>query len=357
MIGSINSKKTTINAMMKEWLESIFVVGYEKWQEIQSVNYPYSNITILQQFEVLEIPQKIVIKKANPENNFDISTSNIKVESAALRRLKEISGIQEVRTPEIYGVNEKLCCIAMEHVDGQRIINYLLEFPLKTLLGKIEIEKYQEKMYNLGKWLKAMHSEITPNIIDEKELERSLKRDKEGIEKRVNYLGEIRNKDFPEKTGDEIISRVTSLIKKMVEKPPALKAVHGDFSLVNILLQPPKIYVVDFTSFGPGLPEDDLARIYLDFKNIDEYTFRLRPKKKGSFTWPFFEGYGGKIEIRNPYTQFYLIKHALINLYMYRVNMGRENFLNPLLCRVLYSTQKSFLKKMMNDQVYEWMKN
>jgi len=335
-----------------DWLSTIFPIPFDKWNKVSAIKYPQSEIFVFAQRECEEIPTKVVVKRfvmPNGSGNM-LFPDELNDEYRAIAKLQYLSGVHNVFTPILYGYNENLCCMATSYLEGIRFVNPLLRLPLVQPFIASDIDKYRTQIHNLGLWLRSVHANGFDQTNDGG-LRKTLVKDLAGIQVRVDNLSRMRPADFPSAICKVIVSRAQDLADRVLEENPPLRQIHGDFSLVNVLYDSQKLSVIDFAFFGQGLPEDDLARVYLDFVNIDGYTLMLSSARKGIFAEAFFDGYGKGLNVnKGVVDQLYLLKHAIINVYIYALHWGERQFLNPLLSRWLYSFQKKFLFKLLEPQ-------
>lgn len=328
------------------WLGTIIPIPWQAWEKSAALKYPYSEIFVFRQNGYSALPKQVVVKRfiIKMEKGNRLHTDGLKRECDALTEVQKFSGICDVFSPKLYGFNERICCMATSHLDGVRFINLLLEIPFKRSMEDLKFEKYKIQLNNLGCWLRRIHTQENTSVKDEIKLREIVDRDIEKIKLRLENLKNTRPIDFPTEICNRIMKKSHEFAEQMLTNNPTLRSVHGDFSLVNVLYHPSTLGVIDFANFGIGIPEDDLSRIFLDFVNIDACTFRFARGKKGFLWSAFLSGYGKEIDISSdPAGKFHLLKHAIINTYMYTVHWGNRQFLNPFFCRLLYSFQRKFI--------------
>lgn len=329
-----------------EWLGELFTVPPEVWKRVSAERFPYSKVFVLRQDRRSDVPQIVAVKKIHilHEDGRDLSVQRVEAEQKALRLVGAFDGISGIHVPRLHGASETLRCIAIDYIEGERFMNLLLQYPLTNRALLSNLPAYASKLGDLGQWLCSVHATKLDNV-DVKTMVRAMtENDVEEIRLRVEGLSIRRPADFHPELCKRINAFCASLAQEVIRRKCALHLKHGDFTLVNVLSNSGRGSVLDFTNFGWGSPEDDLSRIYLDFHNVDRCTFMFLPEKRGILMDSFFDGYGKSFPGCDNYVDsFYLLKHAVINIYMCAKMWGSRYFLNPLLSRLIYEFQKNFL--------------
>jgi len=328
------------------WLEILFPIPQKYWVQVKASKNPHSEIFIFQQSEYAGIAKKIFIKRFIVHEGKAYS-EGLKRECNAIDKFSQFNGTYDVYTPQLYAFNEKILCMAISYLEGNSFFNEMFESPIKVKFGNSRLEDYKRSLFNLGRWLRHIHnSRIMLLESDrEKKIDDILKKDIRGIKLRIEHLNKARPADFTSDVCEKITSKSSEMRNQILMNSPSLQTVHGDFSLANILYEEGKLHVLDFSYSGPGLPEHDLARLYLDLQNVESYCHMVTPQRKGSLLSSFFSGYGKEININSlgVCEKFYILKHSIINIYMYTRLWGNRRFLNPFLCRLFYHYQKKIL--------------
>jgi len=333
------------------WLNELFSTPSNTWELVNASKNPHSEIFLFRQIGYSNIPGKVFIKRfiIQLENTNETLSEELLRESNALKRIEKFNGRYDVHTPIIYGLNKERYSIATSFQEGDHFFNVLFESPVKVVSGKYQLSEFCKCLSNLGYWLKEVHNtkESLPNM--DNHIKSILNRDLSGIQMHVNHLEKVRPVGFSRQVCDNILARSHELVQQVLKDTPGLRTVHGDFTLSNILYNAEKLSLLDYATLGLGLPEDDLARIYLDLKNVENYSFLFTPGKRGTLISAFFYGYGRRIDANpNACEAFHIIKHCIINIYMYTKHWGNKQFLNPFLCRLFYSFQKKILFNLIN---------
>jgi len=335
------------------WLYELFPIPTESWELINASKNPQSEVFLFRQSNYSNIPEKIFIKRfiIKLENKNEMYWEGLKLESQALKLITEFDDRYQICTPRIYGLNQDLCLMATSYQEGQSFFNVLFESPIKVVIGNSRLGEFIKCLSNLGQWLKEVHSSKPLMPEKDNQVKAILNKDLSGIEMRIDHLEKARPADFPLAVCEKILATSSDLVRRIMQDGPVLQMVHGDFTLSNVLYNSGRLILLDFATFGLGLPEDDLARIYLDFKNVESYSYMFSPEKRGSLVSAFFSGYGREFGTNsNVYEMFYLMKHSIINIYMYTKHWGNRQFLNPFLCRLFYSFQKKFLFELLKKR-------
>lgn len=330
-------------------IEEIFPIPIESWRQAKVVKNPHSEIFIFSQNEYPDLPQKIFIKKfiVQLENKNEICLEGLKNECNALKVVSRLDGKHKVYIPKLLAYDEQLCFMVTSYIEGAQYFNVLLKWPVNVIIGDYRLNDVKKCLFNIGKWLRLFHS-VDPAITDrENKLRAILDKDVSSIKIRIESLKDKMPSDFTTKICGRIISRSLELTEQILSENISPRMTHGDFSLVNMLYNGGNISIHDFASFGFGIPENDVARLYLDLKNVENFVFMLSSPKKGALTYSFLSSYGDRIDLFSCATgQFHLLKHSLINIYMYTKHWGNRQFLNPFLARLFYQYQKKILFKL-----------
>jgi len=328
------------------WLFEQFSIPVEDWELVKASKNPHSETFVFRQKYDSSFPEKFLIKKyiIQMENGSAVYPDGLEREIEALTKISTHCGRYKVFTPKLYGYNLDLCWAATNFLEGHSFFNSIFENPINVLLGKSNYHEYCESLTNLGLWLKEIHSSKIMYRHQKDTVKNTLEKDLFEIEIRLKHLMEVRPADFSLSLYDRIRSTSSRLMHTIINDNPIPTSVHGDFTLANMLYNSGIVNLLDYATFGLGMPEDDLSRIYLDLINVESYSYSLSPSKKGGLSSSFLTGYGMNMDYNsNTSANFYLIKHCIINIYMYTKHWGNRKFLNPFLCRLFYSFQRKFL--------------
>lgn len=331
-----------------KWINELFPSPRSNWELLKAVKNIHSEIFIFQQKFSSNIPERLFVKRfiiqQDVKGKFDYES--LDREYSALVLLGNLDNSNGVFTPAIYGKNYELCSILMSYCEGRSFFNVLFQSPIKLFINKYNFPQYTTSLKNLGRWLKEFHDLETNIKTSQNDIRVKLDNDLLDIITRVQKLGIAAKSDFTPELCKKIISTASDLTKQIVMQRKILKNVHGDLTLANILYDSGTLYLLDYGFWGAGFPEDDLARLYLDLRNIGCYSMLLKSSKKRTLSSAFFSGYGikqGCPDLEDATSRFYLIRHTIINIYMYSFIAGNKRFLNPFICRLFYCFQKNFL--------------
>lgn len=346
-------KKANIRLIVDKVLLKVkesFPIPVDRWKQIKVAKNPHSEIFIFCQNDYPDFPKKIFIKRfiVQLETKNEIFLKGLKSECDALKTISLLNGKYNVCIPKLFAYDEELCLMVTSYMEGAKYFNVLLQSPIDVIIGAYRLNDVKKSLFNIGKWLKLLHH-VNPEIMDRKtKLKAILDRDISRMKIRVEFLKNKMPADFTLGICEKIIKRSLEFSAQVLSDNITPKMTHGDLSLVNMLYDNGKIAIYDFANFGFGIPEDDIARLYLDLKNVENYVFMFYPKKKGALTYSFLSSYGDSIDLFSCATgQFHLLKHSLINIYMYTKHWGNRQFLNPFLARLFYQYQKKILFKML----------
>lgn len=338
-------------SLMVAWLDSLFPGG---WRLEKSAKNPHSETFLFQQTQCADIPSRIFVKRfvIRGENGDQLYSDGLTNESKILRQIARFN-TENVFTPSLYGVNESLCAMAVKFIEGDQFFNVLFQSPIKAVIYDLPSKEMTNSLTTVGQWLCSVHA-ADPYDFDEVDAERTIESiidsDLAAIEMRVRHLSSTRPTDFSQPLCRKIMEVSSWLARTIIGKNPSPRMVHGDFTLPNMLFDHGQLCILDHASFGLGMPEDDLCRIYLDFLNVEKYSYLFKFKARNSLSSAFFSGYGRTIDPESSsLAAFYLLKHSIINIYMYTIHWGNKSFLNPILCRLFYSFQKKFLIEVVNS--------
>ena len=328
------------------WLEILFSIPQKYWVQFRASKNPHSEIFIFKQVEYEGKPQKIFIKKFVVHEGRGY-LEGLNRECNAIDKFSQFNDIYDVCTPKLYAFNEQILCMAISYLEGKSFFNEIFESPIKVKFGNSRMEEYKRSLFNLGRWLRHIHDSGIMLLESDRErkIDDILKKDIRGMKLRVEYLNKVRPADFTSDVCRKIISKSSELREHILMRNPSLKVVHGDFSLANILYEQGRLHVLDFSYSGTGLPERDLAKLYLELRNVESFCYMLTPTNEGNLLTSFLSGYGKEININSlgVCEEFYILKHTIINIYMYARLWGSRRFLNPFLCRLFYHYQKKIL--------------
>lgn len=335
------------------WLRMLVPIPQESWIQVKAAKNPYSEIFLFQQNDYPDVPHRIFIKRfiTQLEDKNELDLEGLKRECHALDKVASYSGMYQIYTPKLYAYNRELCCMATNYLEGVSFFNVIFESPLKVITGNSGLKNYEKSLFNLGRWLKHIHSSNLILSDRTNRLETILDKDISEIKMRIEHLKKIRPVDFNAKTCKRLLYKSAELAEQIRMDDISLQMVHGDFSLANMLYDSGRLYILDFSNSRVGIPEDDLARIYLDIQNVESFSFMLSRKQRCNLSASFLTGYGKDFGVNslNASDRFHILKHALINLYMYTKHWGNKEFLNPFLCRLLYHYQKKILFELIKE--------
>ncbi len=339
-------KERQIADKIELWLCDLLRIKKERLCVHAIRKNPHSESFIFNQQQKGETSRKIFVKRfitQLEDNKSETNLMGLRNEYAALRKMTSLNGKYDVYTPTVYGYSNALASVAMGFLEGESLFNILCQSPL-SVFTKRPSTVWKETFLELGRWLREVHMMRNMTAAATKRLASKVMQDIAKIETRIAYLEKNRPVDFDGPFCSKLISEAYDLADTILSAPQLPYLTHGDFSLSNISHKSGSLSIVDFATFGVGLPEDDVARLYLDLLNLDRYTSAFDRSNQGQLFSYFYAGYGTDIIKQRPaFWQFHLIKHALINVYMYSKHWGNRQFLNPVLCRLFYRNQKKVL--------------
>lgn len=338
---------------IRQWLEELLCIPSAAWRLDYCAKNPHSEIFIFSQSFDLKIIKKIFIKKyiIQLKGSSKIGVEELLQEVNFLSKLKNITHENcKIFTPTLLGINQDKYLIATSYEDGSSFFNVLFESPFTHLLNVNKEPSHLSSLYALGSWLRTVHDNLIKDFnptSSTESIQDSLNSD---IQPRLYHLRKARPADFTPDLCRRILAVTSDACKQIDLNQHSFVSIHGDFTLANILYDAEKLCVLDFANSTCGHRESDIARMYLDLYNIEKYTFLFSPRKKKLYHSSFLDGYGAKFDFHyDPIWRIYLIKHAVINIFMYAKHWGNSSFLNPFYCRLFYSFQRKFLMNLINN--------
>lgn len=326
------------------WLSTYFDIPPDCWLLASSSQNKYSQTYIFQQNKCQFNPQKVFVKSLRAEVE-EKNSRHYDNEKNALEVAARIGSVGNVRAPKVFGTNNLLKSIAMEYLPGESLFNFLWNHNQRYLF----LKKTDKKLiYDLGRWLSIFHCATPPIKSEDAEFSKTLRYDVSLIEKRLSVLRAKRFLPLSLDFLDRASAQVKVLHNELMGMDLTPVLVKGDFSTANIIINDNhELFVLDFSTSRRSLPEDDMARFFTELINIDFLRSSSNSSKYILSDYKlesFLDGYNYQLNsAREIILSFYLLKHAIINLYMYAANMSGTAAKNKLLSLALIFKQRNLI--------------
>ena len=202
----------------------------------------------------------------------------------------------ELGVPTAYHLFADEAAVLMAHVDGVRL-DHRLRFA-RWRHGTAEKTLLRVQIENCGAWLGHLHSATA----SAGEAVTVMKRFTDEVR---DYAAKCRDLEVDRTVASEIVSVGESIVSDLSRQSNAIVASHCDYAAWNILVSGPRICVLDFEGYRPGLAYEDICYFLCQLATLPRY--HLSHNGAGELQASFLEGYSQHRQLDDALIQGFML--------------------------------------------------
>ena len=281
-----------------------FISGRQAVTRVLSVaTRPFSYVARVES-ESAAATRRVIVKipRLKP-GKADRRVPRLKLEIAAAQALAHtLKDETELSVPDVVAFYPEIPALVWGEVGGETL-EAMAARNARGVPGKAELARLEQALHGAGRWLRVLQD---GSAVEEGTL--SLEEMTEYVDVRLKRISELGPR------GLDIYWRAR--VKRVFTQArlPAdalgLSAVHGDFSLSNIMFDGTRVIALDFSRFGIGSRYYDVTRLYHQLGLLLHKPW-YRPSTIARLRQAFLNGFDPSLRPDEPIFRLFLIQHLL----------------------------------------------
>jgi len=227
----------------------------------------------------------------------------LKLEIAAAKALAfTLKGETELSVPDVVAFYPEIPALVWREVAGETL-EALAARDARGVPGAARLARLEHAFHSAGRWLRALQDGTS---VEGREL--SLPEMTDYVDVRLKRISEL----GPSGLGADWQAQVRRVFSeaRLAPRDLRLTAVHGDFSLSNVLYDGRRVVAIDFSRFGVGSIYYDVTRIYHQLGLLLHKPWFL-PSTVARLRRVLLNGYDPGLRADEPAFRLFLIQHLL----------------------------------------------
>jgi hypothetical protein len=222
--------------------------------------------------------------------------------TAARSLVSTLEGHDDLSVPEPVAFYPDLPAVVWAEVGGETL-DAMARRLARGIPSAARLERLEMACRGAGRWLRALQ-DATP--VSDREL--SLNEMLDYVDVRLKRIGELGATGL----GADWRAGVRRVFHRTKLAPADLRlaAVHGDFSLSNIMYDGSRVVAIDLARFGVGSISYDVTRLYHQL-GLLQLTPYVLASTVARLRQAFLSGYDPRLHVGHPLFQLFLIQHLL----------------------------------------------
>ena len=233
----------------------------------------------------------------------DQRVPKLKLEIAAAQALAfALKGESELSVPDVVAFYPEIPALVWAEVSGETLESVATRYA-KGVPGRAALARLEHAFHGAGRWLRVLQD---GSSVEGREF--SLTEMVDYVDVRLRRISDLGPKGL-DAAWQANVRRVFQEARLSADDR-RLTAVHGDFSLSNIMLDGARVVAIDFSRFGIGSTYYDVSRLYHQVGLLRHKPWFL-PSTVARLRGALLNGFDPNLRPDQPLFQLFLIQHLL----------------------------------------------